>query len=278
MARRWAVDRVVSAASRPGARLPCPDACAGHQAPSPDASATARARLRLTDRLADPRSTPRLILVAAPAGFGKTTLLTQWLASGEADRDGPLRVAWLSLDDEDSDLPRFLAHIVAALQTTNPDVGADALALLDHTRGSSTDEVLVSLINDLDTAAEQTLLALDDYHVIDAAAVHDAVTFLLDNLPPQVTLASRTSTSDAGALGPDARRPRGDRQGIPPRRCSYETCRNQRGRCMCRPAAVLELVVARETTEAVDLVVPVEGVVERRAADGEACPSDEGPP
>ena len=155
-------------------------------------------RPRLTDQLpTGPGAMPRLVLVAAPAGFGKTTVLTQWLtalASGTGSRVGGLspRVAWLSLDRTDTDLARFLAHVVAALQTTNPDLGADALALMGSDRGFATDEVLVSLANDLDTLAEPTVLALDDYHVIDAQAVHEAVTFLLDNLPRQVTVAITT--------------------------------------------------------------------------------------
>ena len=160
-------------------------------------------RPRLTDQMsADPGSLPRLVLLAAPAGFGKTTLLTQWLTS--SGRDGtvtpPRHVAWLSLDDGDSDLPRFLTHVVAALQSTNPDIGTDAQVLMDNDRGFSTEEVLVSLVNDLDTTAEPTVLALDDYHVIDAQVVHDAVTFLLDNLPGQVTLAITTRADPPLAL------------------------------------------------------------------------------
>ena len=150
-------------------------------------------RPRLTDRLlVDQRAMPRLVLVSAPAGFGKTTLLTQWLTSnGLSPMGATHRVAWLSLDDADSDLVRFLTHVVSALRATNPEVGGEALALLESERAVPTD-VLVSLVNDLDTAAEATVLALDDYHVIDAVGVHDAVTFLLDNLPPQVTLAITT--------------------------------------------------------------------------------------
>jgi LuxR family maltose regulon positive regulatory protein len=151
-------------------------------------------RPRLTDRLqADARSMPRLVLVAAPAGFGKTTVLTQWLTTtGSPATGASLRVAWLSLDEGDSDVTRFLAHVVAALQSTNPDLGADALALMDNDRGVPTHEVLVSLLNDLDTIAEPTVLALDDYHVIEAPAIHEAVSFLLDNLPAQVTVAITT--------------------------------------------------------------------------------------
>ncbi|MGW5240147.1 LuxR C-terminal-related transcriptional regulator [Monashia sp. NPDC004114] len=146
-------------------------------------------RDRLTDRLAaDGGATPRLVLVAAPAGFGKTTLLTQWLAAERGRR----AVAWLALDGADADLRQFLTHLVAAIRTAEPDAGAEALALLDASDGTPPDAVLVSLVNDLDVLAGPMVMALDDYHVIDGAAVHDAVTFLVDNLPPHVTLAMTT--------------------------------------------------------------------------------------
>ena len=141
---------------------------------------------------------PRLILVSAPAGFGKTTLIAQWLASrerggGESEPTRPSpRVAWLSLDAEDSELRRFVTHLVAAIQTSSPQVGAEALALLESERALPTEAVLVSLINDLDELAGPTVLALDDYHVIDAPDIHESVTFLLDYLPPQVTIAITT--------------------------------------------------------------------------------------
>ena len=146
---------------------------------------------------------PRLVLVAAPAGFGKTTLMTQWLAGQSSGVPGTVAaksVAWLSLDAADSDLTRFLTHVVAALQNAHPDVadeigkelGADALALLEAARGQSAEPALISLLNDLDTLVGATVVALDDYHVIDAPAVHDAVTFLLDHLPAHVTLAITT--------------------------------------------------------------------------------------
>ncbi|HEY5420844.1 MAG TPA: helix-turn-helix transcriptional regulator, partial [Marmoricola sp.] len=156
-------------------------------------------RPRLTEQLlADPRSMPRLVLIAAPAGFGKTTVLTQWLTTPEPNNApssavGPSRrTAWLSLDQDDSDPGRFLAHVIAALQTTNADIGADALALMDNDRDLMTEDVLVSLLNDLDTIAAPTVLVLDDYHVVDAPAVHEAVTFLLDNLPGQISMAIAT--------------------------------------------------------------------------------------
>src|SRR6478672_11037826 len=152
-------------------------------------------RPRLTSRLqGDPSSWPRLILVSAPAGFGKTTLLAQWLASGDRDEgeSEPPRVAWLSLDAEDSELRRFVTHLVAAIQTSSPGVGAEALVLLESNRALPAEAVLVSLVNDLDELAGPTVLALDDYHVIDAPDIHESVAFLLDHLPPQVTIAITT--------------------------------------------------------------------------------------
>ena len=133
-------------------------------------------RARLIDQLrADGGEAPRLVLVAAPAGFGKTTLLAQWLAAAEGSQR---RVAWLALDPGDADLRVFLTHLVAAIQTAEPEAGVDALALLEAGGTTPTDAVLVSLINDLDVLAGPMVVALDDYHVIDGAAVHEAVTFL----------------------------------------------------------------------------------------------------
>ncbi|HTQ90875.1 MAG TPA: tetratricopeptide repeat protein [Streptosporangiaceae bacterium] len=148
-------------------------------------------RPRLTDPLrAGPASMPRLVLVSAPAGFGKTTLLAQWLA-GEPDGPAP-RVAWLSLDAGDGELRRFVTHLIAAIQASSPRVGAEALALLEADRALRIEDVLVSLVNDLDELTGPTVLALDDYHVIDAPDIHESVAFLLDHLPPQVTMAITT--------------------------------------------------------------------------------------
>src|SRR5215204_4743458 len=146
-------------------------------------------RVRLTERLrADGSERPRLVLVAAPAGFGKTTLLAQWLAAESSQ----CRVAWLALDRQDADLRLFLTDLVSAIQIVAPEAGVDAMALLEAGATTQADAALVSLINDLDALAGPTVVALDDYHVIDDGAVQEAVTFLLDNLPPQVTLAMTT--------------------------------------------------------------------------------------
>src|SRR6478609_1697286 len=144
-------------------------------------------RSRLTDRLPTGRGPmPRLVLVAAPAGSGKTTLLTQWLAAGD------VRTAWLSLDAADADLRRFLAHLAASVSVASPEVGADAAALLEDERTVRAEDVLAGLVEELDSLPGPTVIALDDYHVIDGAEVHEAVAFLLDNLPPQVTVAMTT--------------------------------------------------------------------------------------
>jgi len=144
-------------------------------------------RSRLTDRLPTGRGPmPRLVLVAAPAGSGKTTLLTQWLAAGD------VRTAWLSLDAADADLRRFLAHLVASVSVASPEFGADAAALLEDERTVRAEDVLAGLVEELDSLPGPTVIALDDYHVIDGAEVHEAVAFLLDNLPPQVTVAMTT--------------------------------------------------------------------------------------
>ncbi len=148
-------------------------------------------RPRITDQLrVGGGEGPRLVLVAAPAGFGKTTLLAQWLA--QAAGASQCRVAWLALDRGDTELRTFLAHLVASTQVADPGVGVEALGLLEAGGATPPEDVLVSLINDLDLLAGSMVVALDDYHVIDSAAVHEAVTFLLDNLPPQVTLAMTT--------------------------------------------------------------------------------------
>jgi LuxR family maltose regulon positive regulatory protein len=141
------------------------------------------ARPRLLERLRGAEA--RLVLVSAPAGFGKTTVLTQWLAPSD-------RVAWLALDKGDNDPRRFLSHLIAALRRACPGVGADALTLMDHERGVPVEAVLAGLVDDLGVAAGPAVIALDDYHVIDAAEVHDAVASLLEGLPPRVTLAIST--------------------------------------------------------------------------------------
>ena len=157
--------------------------------PEPRADLVARPRLHERLGPAGAGST-RMVLISAPAGFGKTTVLTQWLARRGSAAAEP--VAWVSLDAGDNDVRRFLTHLVAALQTTNAAVGQEAQAVLEAATEVPTEAVLISLVNDLDTLAERTVVALDDYHEITGPAVHEILEFLLDHLPAHVLLAMTT--------------------------------------------------------------------------------------
>jgi LuxR family maltose regulon positive regulatory protein len=134
-----------------------------------------------------------LTLVSAPAGFGKTTLLTEWLAAGPAAPANERLVAWLSLDRADNDPASFWTYVIAALRTVASEVGESALALLQAPQPPPIETVLTALLNDLSAAAGEIVLVLDDYHVIDARDVQDGMAFLLDHLPPglHVVIASR---------------------------------------------------------------------------------------
>jgi len=126
----------------------------------------------------------KLTLVSAPAGFGKTTLVSAWLAAG-ADVKGP--AAWLSLDHNDNHATSFWTYVIAALQRVAPGVGAGALSLLDSPQ-TSIDTALAALLNELSALPNELILVLDDYHVIDARDIQDGMVFLLDHLPQQLHL------------------------------------------------------------------------------------------
>lgn len=132
-----------------------------------------------------------LTLLSAPAGFGKTTLLAEWLAESPADE--PV-AGWISLDEGDNNPTLFWTYVITALQQVQPDVGERALSLLHSPQPTSIESVLTALINDVDATEQEVVLVLDDYHVIEAEAVHDAFAFLLDHLPPRmhVVIASRS--------------------------------------------------------------------------------------
>ncbi len=140
-------------------------------------------RTRLTERLDEGRAAG-LTLISAPAGFGKTTLLTQWLAG-----DGR-STAWVSLDERDNDPTVFLTYVLSALQAAGASV-AEGLRLLQSTP-TTMREVLTILVNDLDTVAADVVLLLDDYHVIESHAVHEEISFLVDHLPSTVRLVIAT--------------------------------------------------------------------------------------
>jgi len=129
-----------------------------------------------------------LTLVSAPAGYGKTTLMSEWRACVGCDYS----TAWLSLDNDDNDSTRFLTYIIAALATLKPGFGEIALGLLQSSPPLSTRVILTSLINELEEIDKTFSLVLDDYHVITHPSVHEAVTYLLDHSPPQMHLVILT--------------------------------------------------------------------------------------
>ncbi len=130
----------------------------------------------------------RLTLVSAPAGFGKTTLVSEWVSSCGRP------VAWLSLDKGDDDPASFLAYLVSALRTIKPGIGAGILNLLDTTqsRPPPLESLLTTLINEISTIPDNFVLVLDDYHTIDAKPIDEALTFLVEHFPPQMHLVIAT--------------------------------------------------------------------------------------
>jgi LuxR family transcriptional regulator, maltose regulon positive regulatory protein len=144
-------------------------------------------RPRLSERL-DRGAASKLMLVSAPAGFGKTTLLAEWLVAGPPAPTNEGSAAWLSLDQGDNDPASFWTYVIAALRTVAPGVGASVLTLLQEPQPSPIQTVLATLLNDLSAIANDVVLVLDDYHVIDARDVHDGMAFLLEHLPPQIHL------------------------------------------------------------------------------------------
>jgi LuxR family maltose regulon positive regulatory protein len=127
----------------------------------------------------------KLTLISAPAGFGKTTLLVEWL---KACQIGERSVAWLSLDEGDNDPTRFLSYLVAALGTAQEGIGEGILSALRSTEPPRIEAITAALINDLAALPGELTLVLDDYHVIDSEAVHGVLSFLLEHLPPNVHL------------------------------------------------------------------------------------------
>ncbi len=163
--------------------------------PPPPPKVVPRARLleRLNEGLHG-----KLTLISAPAGFGKTTLVGEWLATCERP------VAWLSLDEGDSDPTRFLAYLVAALQTLDlsrapvgrqghaATLGAGVLGALQAPQPPPTAVLLTTLLNEIAAIPSGLILVLDDYHLVDAPPVDETLAFLLDHLPPRMHLVITT--------------------------------------------------------------------------------------
>jgi LuxR family maltose regulon positive regulatory protein len=130
----------------------------------------------------------KLTLVSAPAGFGKTTLVSEWLAGcGQP-------AAWLSLDEGDNDPARFWAYVCAAVRQTLPEAGETAQAMLAATPQPEIETFLTTLINELAAQPSQVILVLDDYQMINAQSIHQGMGFLLDYSPPHMHLAIITRT------------------------------------------------------------------------------------
>lgn len=142
----------------------------------------------------------KLTLISAPAGFGKTTLAREWLATltpapsftsrdkSPTGQGKALRVAWLALEEEDSHAVRFIAYMVAALQVVQEGIGEDLVAALLSPQPPPVQAVLTSLINDITASPAECVLILDDYHCIDSKPVDEALTFLIEHLPAQLHL------------------------------------------------------------------------------------------
>ncbi len=138
-------------------------------------------RPRLIERLNEGQS-GKLTLISAPAGFGKTTLVSEWLASCGRP------VAWLSLDEGDHDPTSFLTYLVAALQTITPNIGKGVLAILHSPQPPPPEMILTALLNEVTAIPDNFILVLDDYHAIDSQPVDQALTFLVEHLPLQMYL------------------------------------------------------------------------------------------
>jgi LuxR family maltose regulon positive regulatory protein len=149
--------------------------------PAPHAQRVTRGHL-LARLNAGLRQGARLTLVSAPAGYGKTTLVAEWIA------DLGMSSCWLSLDEHDNDPIRFWTYVVTALQKAQADVGATLLAMLRASPPPPSDVMMTTLLNDLHAADTPLLLIFDDYHLIHTSTIHEALAFLIEYLLPQMHL------------------------------------------------------------------------------------------
>jgi LuxR family maltose regulon positive regulatory protein len=142
-------------------------------------------RPRLVERL-NKGLDKKLTLIAAPAGFGKTTLLSEWIPQS------PRCVTWFSLDEADNDSTRFWTYFIASIQQLNSDLGESALALLQSLQVPPITSILTTLINDISAFPDAFAIVMDDYHLIDSQAIHDALTFMIAHLPVNMHLVITT--------------------------------------------------------------------------------------
>ena len=138
-------------------------------------------RPRLIERIND-GITQKLVLICAPAGFGKTTLLSDWV------RQINLPVAWLSLDAGDNELNRFLIYLVAAIQTIDDNLCRTVQAMVQASQSPPMESILIEVINEVAVQSENLFLILEDFHVVEDQTIHKALTFLIEHLPPVMHL------------------------------------------------------------------------------------------
>ena len=145
------------------------------------------ARSRLIKQLSEGVTTGhKLTLISAPAGFGKSTLVSGWIVSCGRP------AAWLSLDENDNDPARFLIYLIGALQTILPNLGAGILDALQSPQAPPIDSILTALLNEIAIIPNDFILVLDDYHLTDAKSIDDALTFMIEHLPLRMHLAITT--------------------------------------------------------------------------------------
>ena len=124
----------------------------------------------------------KVTLVSAPAGFGKTTIVSEWI------RNCGHPTAWLSLDRNDNDLSRFLIYLIAALQRIKPGIGADVQAVLEESLPPHVEILLTRLIREMERLPGKSIIVIDDYHLIDSKPVHDVINFMIEYLPSTIHL------------------------------------------------------------------------------------------
>lgn len=124
----------------------------------------------------------RIALLTAPAGFGKSVCVRSWLETVDQ------AYAWLSLDERDNSLRRFLTYLVACFRKFDDTIGESSLALLRSDSLPSIETLLTPIINDLYSLSQESIIVIDDYHLIDEPAIHDVIQFLIEQLPPQLKL------------------------------------------------------------------------------------------
>jgi ATP/maltotriose-dependent transcriptional regulator MalT len=137
-------------------------------------------RARLLDALEQDIPRYRLILISAPAGYGKTTLLADWAHVSS------LPIVWLSVSEEDNDVERFFRYLVTGWEQAQPGITHSPLGLLTGAAMSESEAILAAFINAAADAPDHLVFVLDDYHLIEASTIHQALTFLVDHLPPTV--------------------------------------------------------------------------------------------